>query len=162
MMRIIASYLAGVGFAMGLGVAGMTQPDKIRGFLDIFGKWDPTLVMVMASAVLTYGIAYSIIRHRPRPLLAPGFSIPANRHVDWRLVTGAAIFGVGWGLAGYCPGPGLALAGAGQADAVLFIVAMIGGWFAFDLLARVSAEVRKTYASGGSDNSGTQAKGGAT
>lgn len=100
-------FVAGFLFSIGLGVGGMTQPARIIGFLDVTGRWDPTLLFVILGAVATYAVAYAVARRRPRPLVAPGFVLPAPRRVDAPLVVGSALFGTGWGIAGFCPGPGV-------------------------------------------------------
>jgi len=119
--------LAGAVFAIGLAVGGMTIPAKITGFLDVGGAWDPTLALVMAGAIAVYAPLARIIERRQRPLVAARFHWPAPRAIDARLVGGAAIFGVGWGLSGYCPGPALASLAGGASSAIVFVVAMIGG-----------------------------------
>lgn len=127
MKVFVLAAIAGALFAVGLVVSGMTVPAKVVGFLDVGGAWDPQLAFVMAAAIAVYAPLLRIIRRRSSPLVADGFYWPAAHEIDARLVGGAAIFGVGWGLSGYCPGPALAsLAGAG-ASAVVFVVAMIGG-----------------------------------
>lgn len=104
-MQLLAVFLCGVLFAVGLGVAGMTQPAKIIAFLDITGEWDPSLMFVMAGAVGVNIVLYRFTLKRGRPLLDTEFTIPSRRHINGRLLGGAALFGVGWGLSGYCPGP---------------------------------------------------------
>jgi uncharacterized membrane protein YedE/YeeE len=121
--------LAGVLFGVGLPLSGMTAPRKVLGFLDFAGDWDPSLVFVMAGAVGVHFVAYRLIRRRPRPLFAEAFAVPAPGRVDRRLIAGSAVFGVGWGLAGYCPGPGIASLGSGATQALVFVAAMIAGLF---------------------------------
>ncbi|HZY33614.1 MAG TPA: DUF6691 family protein, partial [Rhodanobacter sp.] len=106
-MRAWIAFAAGLLFGLGLSLGGMTQPAVVLGFLDIFGAWDPRLVFVMAGAVLTTAVGYRLVLRRPRPLLAERFQWPTSRRIDVRLVGGAALFGIGWGIAGYCPGPAL-------------------------------------------------------
>jgi uncharacterized protein len=126
MKAAIFALLAGALFALGLVVGGMTQPAKVLGFLDFAGRWDPSLVMVMGGALLVHGLTYWLIRLRRAPLCDARFHVPARRDVDRRLVLGAAIFGVGWGLAGYCPGPALASVTTGLSPLV-FVAAMLVG-----------------------------------
>jgi len=127
MTSVVASALAGAVFAIGLVVSGMTVPAKITAFLDVGGAWDPTLALVMLGALAVYAPIARLARHRRRPLLAERFHWPAERAIDARLVGGAAIFGVGWGLSGYCPGPALTSVGRGAAGALVFVAAMIAG-----------------------------------
>ncbi len=123
--------IAGGLFGAGLVVSGMTQPARIIAFLDPLAHWDPSLAFVMAGAVVVYAIAYRSIRHhRPQPWFDVGFHMPSRRDVDLRLVIGAAIFGVGWGLGGLCPGPGIVAAAAGNTSAMAFVLAMLAGMYA--------------------------------
>jgi len=119
--------LAGALFAVGLAISGMTSPAKITAFLDIGGAWDPALAFVMVGAIAVYASLQRIIRRRVAPVLADRFHVPVARRIDARLVAGAALFGVGWGVSGYCPGPALVSLGGGTASALIFVVAMIGG-----------------------------------
>ncbi len=137
--RLLAAFASGALFAGGLVLGGMTQPAKIVAFLDVAGRWDPTLALVMGGAVVTYAVAFRLIRRRAHPLLADGFVLPTRRAIDARLVGGAALFGVGWGLAGYCPGPALASLAAGAEQAACFVVAMLMAMAVFDLVERSRA-----------------------
>ena len=140
-MRNISAFLIGALFAIGLGVSGMTLPSKVIGFLDFFGSWDPSLVFVMGGAVVVYFIAFRIVRGIA-PVLETSFSLPTNKIIDRKLLGGAALFGVGWGLAGYCPGPVLTSLGAGSTDAAIFFVAMMSGMLAHQfLISRRATEV---------------------
>lgn len=123
--------LAGVLFAVGLGLAGMTQPTKVVGFLDVAGDWDPSLGFVMVGGILTHMALYRFIVRRPSPLMAGAFQIPSRRDITGRLIVGSAMFGVGWAMAGFCPGPGLVSAGAGASSALLFLGSMVGGMLLF-------------------------------
>jgi len=127
MKSVIASFGAGSLFAIGLGVSGMTQPSKVLGFLDLFGAWDPGLALVMAGAISVYFLAHRSIKRRSRPLFDSLFHLPTRKDLDLRLVTGSAIFGVGWALGGYCPGPGLVAAASGAVPAMAFVVSMAVG-----------------------------------
>jgi len=133
--------LAGLLFGLGLSLAGMTQPAVILGFLDIFGAWNPRVLFVMAGAVLTVAVGYRLVWRRAQPWLAPRFSLPETRHVDTRLLAGAAVFGIGWGLAGYCPGPALASLGSGLLPVALLVATMALGWW---LAARLPARSGKS------------------
>ena len=128
-MRPWIAFAAGLLFGLGLSLGGMTQPAVVLGFLDIFGAWDPRLVFVMAGAVLTTAVGYRLLLRRPRPLLAERFQWPTLRRIDVRLVGGAALFGIGWGIAGYCPGPALASLGAGVPALLVLVACMIAGWW---------------------------------
>ena len=128
-MRPWIAFAAGLLFGLGLSLGGMTQPAVVLGFLDIFGAWDPRLVFVMAGAVLTTAVGYRLVLRRTRPLLAERFQWPTSRRIDARLVGGAALFGIGWGIAGYCPGPALASLGAGAPALLVLVACMIAGWW---------------------------------
>lgn len=128
-MKAWIAFAAGLLFGLGLSLGGMTQPAVVLGFLDIFGAWDPRLVFVMAGAVLTTAIGYRLVLRRSRPLLAERFQWPTSRRIDTRLIGGAALFGIGWGIAGYCPGPALASLGAGVPALLVLVACMIAGWW---------------------------------
>ena len=128
-MRAWIAFAAGLLFGLGLSLGGMTQPAVVLGFLDIFGAWDPRLVFVMVGAVLTTAIGYRLVLRRSRPLLAERFQWPTSRRIDARLIGGAALFGIGWGIAGYCPGPALASLGAGVPALLVLVACMIAGWW---------------------------------
>jgi len=135
MKAVLAALLCGALFGIGLALARMTDPTVVIGFLDIFGDFDPTLAFVLCGATLTTAVAFHVVTRRPRPIVAAEFQLPATRTIDLPLVLGAAIFGVGWGLAGYCPGPALVGAGAGVSTALLFLPAMIAGSIVHRVLA---------------------------
>lgn len=130
MSSVGSAFLCGLVFAIGLGIGGMTQPAKVLGFLDVFGAWDPSLAFVMAGAVVTHAISRVLVLRRSAPVLASRFSLPTLTGIDRRLVVGAALFGAGWGIAGFCPGPALVSSGAGARTALLFTAAMLAGMFA--------------------------------
>ena len=125
--QLVSALTAGLLFGAGLALAGMTDPAVVLGFLDFAGRWNPALLFVMAGAVCVTFIGYRLALAQPRPLLAPAFALPATAPLDTPLVAGAALFGLGWGLAGYCPGPALASLISGNADVLLFVVAMVLG-----------------------------------
>lgn len=133
---ILAAFACGLVFAFGLVAGGMTQPSKVVGFLDVTGAWDPSLALVMGGALGTHALLRRFVMARPRPLLAPAFSVPTRSDLDARLVAGAAIFGVGWGLGGFCPGPAIVALGGGMPAALVVVPAMLAGmllhdrWFA--------------------------------
>jgi uncharacterized membrane protein YedE/YeeE len=127
-LNAIVSFLCGLVFAIGIGIAGMAQPTKILGFLDVAGDWDPSLAFVMAGAIGVHvWFARRGLDKTKKPLLAASFMMPANHAVDARLVGGAALFGVGWGLAGYCPGPAIVSLAALAPVTIAFVVAMAFG-----------------------------------
>jgi hypothetical protein len=126
-MAIVIALLAGVLMGLGLAVSGMINPAKVLGFLDLAGEWDPTLLVVMASALGTTMIGYRLAGRRPAPLFAAGFSLPTRRDIDAPLLIGAALFGVGWGLAGFCPGPAIAALTSLRAEPFIFVAAMAVG-----------------------------------
>ncbi len=132
-LALATYFLSGLLFAVGLGVSGMTQPTKVVGFLDVLGDWDPSLAFVMVGGILTHMLLYRFITRRPSPVLGQTFQIPTRRDVTGRLVAGSAMFGVGWAIAGYCPGPGLVGVGAGSGNAVVFLVSMVSGMLLFKL-----------------------------
>ena len=127
MKGLAASFGAGALFAIGLGVSGMTKPSKVVGFLDAAGAWDASLAFVMIGALAVHAVALRLVRKRARPLFDERFHLPTAKDVDARLVVGAALFGVGWALVGYCPGPALASLGTGLTPTVTFVGAMIVG-----------------------------------
>lgn len=139
MKNLLLAWLAGLLFALGLGVSGMTKPSKVIGFLAITPNWDPTLLFVMGGAVLVYAIGYRFIRRRPTPILAHEFHIPLGHPITKRLVLGSTIFGVGWGLGGYCPGPAVVAVTNGGMQTLLFCLTMLGGFLLQGFLSRIFA-----------------------
>ena len=127
MKRNITALLCGILFGVGLALAGMTDTQKILGFLDIFGNWQYELALVMASGLLVAGIGFRVFLKRPAPILEGSFQIPARRDIDQPLVLGAVLFGAGWGLYGYCPGPAITALAYGQLEPLVFVLAMVGG-----------------------------------
>ncbi len=136
MKRNAAAFGAGALFAVGLAVSGMTRPAKVAGFLDLAGDWDASLAFVMMGAIAVHFVAHRVILRRPAPLFEGSFHLPTRRDIDLRLVLGAALFGVGWGLGGYCPGPGLVSAASGSLGAVVFVAGMTAGMLIEHGLAR--------------------------
>jgi uncharacterized protein len=128
---------SGLLFGVGLVLAGMTQPRKVIGFLDFAGEWDPSLALVMLGAISVHLFAYRAIRGSAAPLFADEYALPTRRSVDARLIVGSAVFGVGWGLAGYCPGPALVTLGSGSLQAAVFVATMLLGMFLAGRLERV-------------------------
>lgn len=133
-MYTAASFLAGLLFGIGLIVAGMANPAKVIGFLDLAGAWDPSLALVMAGAIAVGAGAFAFMRRKARTLLGAPVRLPTARDIDRRLVLGSVVFGVGWGLAGICPGPALVLAGYGSVKGLAFLAAMLAGQALFELV----------------------------
>ena len=131
-MNAFAAVLSGVLFGAGLVLSGMTDPSRVQGFLDLFGHWDPTLAFVMGGALLFNIPAYWLTRRRAQPLFAEGFEVPTRRDLDARLIGGAVLFGIGWGLAGYCPGPAVVSLLTGSREVLWFCVAMVVGMLLWD------------------------------
>lgn len=136
MLLVLASFCCGLIFGIGLLVSGMTEPQKVLGFLDVFGAWDATLAFVMAGAVAVTGIGFAFARRRNAPLLAPSFGWPSRSDIDTPLLAGSALFGIGWGLAGICPGPALVNLAGLSAPIVIFVVAMLLGMLGYELWRR--------------------------
>lgn len=130
-MMILVSLLSGLVFGLGLMVSGMADPAKVLGFLDITRLWDPSLAFVMGGAISVGFFAFRMAKKRTRPVCAPDMHLPDAQQIDKRLIGGSALFGLGWGLAGICPGPALVLLGAGIAKGLLFVTAMIAGMLLF-------------------------------
>ncbi len=132
------AFLGGTVFGLGLAISGMTQPAKVVGFFDFFGSWDPSLGFVMGGAILVYTPVYRwATRTWQKPVWAPAFALPTRHDIDWRLIAGSGVFGIGWGLGGYCPGPALTSVGAGSQEALTFGLAMLLGVGGYQLFMRV-------------------------
>jgi uncharacterized membrane protein YedE/YeeE len=131
----VASLGAGLLFGLGLVISGMADPAKVLGFLDLAGAWDPSLALVMAGAIGVGLPAFALAKRRTQSLLGAPMQLPAARSIDRRLVGGSVLFGIGWGLAGFCPGPALVALGLGRWEAALFVAAMLAGMAAFEWLA---------------------------
>ncbi len=138
MKALLVSFFSGIVFALGLGISGMTRPIKVIGFLDFAGKWDASLAFVMLGAIAVYSIAYRLVRGRRAPLLGEKFLIPERTHIDRNLIVGAAMFGAGWGLAGFCPGPAITSLASGAAPVALFVVAMVAGIYLHGAFIRLA------------------------
>jgi uncharacterized membrane protein YedE/YeeE len=131
-----AAFFAGLVFGIGLLVSGMTDPGKVQGFLDVAGAWDPSLAFVMAGAIAVGFFAFALAKQRARAFLGGAMRLPQRRDIDARLVGGSIVFGIGWGLAGFCPGPALVSLGSGEAKAAVFVAGMLAGMLAYTLLER--------------------------
>ena len=134
--RPLAALAAGLLFGLGLALSGMLDPARVRGFLEIGGAWDPSLVFVLGGAVSVSALGYALSRRLARPALAETFDLPTSRRIDGPLVLGAALFGIGWGLSGFCPGPAVAALSTGAAPALVFVAAMLVGMAAHALRPR--------------------------
>lgn len=139
MQNRISAFLVGLVFGLGLLVSGMTDPAKVLGFLDLAGLWDPSLAFVMGGAIAVGAVAFAVARKRTTSFLGGAMHLPGSRDIDRRLVLGSLVFGVGWGVAGFCPGPAIVSAGAGQPKAVVFVAAMLAGMWLFELAERHTA-----------------------
>jgi uncharacterized membrane protein YedE/YeeE len=135
-LSLLTSFLTGLLFGIGLIVSGMTDPSKIVGFLDLVGAWDPSLAFVMGGAVLVGAAGFRLAERRPTSVLGGLRQLPGTRGIDARLVLGSTMFGAGWGLAGFCPGPALVAFGAGYDKAVVFVIAMLVGMGMYELTER--------------------------
>ena len=147
MKHRISEFAVGLIFGIGLILSGMTAPGQVVGFLDLFGAWDPSLALVMGGAILVGVFAFALAKRRTTTFLGGALRLPTASDIDQRLVVGALAFGVGWGLAGFCPGPALVSLGAGQAKAVVFVVAMLAGMLVFEWAERRAARRGATPAS---------------
>ncbi len=130
----LSEFLIGLLFGFGLILSGMTDPGKVIGFLDLFGQWDPSLASVLGGAIAVGFFAFSMAKRRTQNFLGGAMRLPTSQDIDKRLVIGSLVFGAGWGLAGFCPGPALVSLGAGQDKAVVFVIAMVLGMLAFEWL----------------------------
>jgi uncharacterized membrane protein YedE/YeeE len=135
-MALLTSFLTGLLFGVGLIVSGMTDPSRIIGFLDLAGAWDPSLAFVMAGAVLVGAAGFRLAERRPTSVLGGLRQLPGTRGIDARLILGSTMFGVGWGLAGFCPGPALVAFGAGYDKAVVFVIALLAGMVMYEFTER--------------------------
>ena len=139
-MNTLFSFVAGLVFGFGLLISGMTNPAKVIGFLDLAGQWDPSLALVMAGAIAVGVVAFALAKRRQTTYLGLPMSLPLATRIDRRLVIGSVMFGVGWGLAGICPGPALVLLGAGAAKGLIFVAAMLAGMGLFEWIERKRAK----------------------
>ncbi|MCS0580447.1 YeeE/YedE family protein [Massilia pinisoli] len=145
-MHIVTAFIVGLLFGIGLIVAGMTDPAKVQGFLDLAGNWDPSLAFVMGGAILVGLVAFRIAGKRERALLGDAMRLPTATQVDRRLVLGGLAFGAGWGLAGFCPGPALASLATGGSKVLIFTGAMVAGMVVFEWLERGRTALRRRTA----------------
>jgi len=142
-MSPLAAFAAGLVFGVGLLLSGMADPGKVKGFLDLAGAWDPSLAFVMGGAVLVGFFAFRFAGRRARTFLGHALELPSRRDIDFRLVGGRLVFGVGWGLAGFCPGPAVVAFGAGRDQAAVFVVAMLLGMLIYTAAERLVHQPRR-------------------
>ncbi|WP_372366989.1 DUF6691 family protein [Candidatus Uabimicrobium sp. HlEnr_7] len=135
-MKSIIAFFVGILFAAGLVISGMTNPNKVQAFLDIFGKWDPSLALVMVGAIGVYSLSYKWIALRSKPICASSFDMPTTKNIDKKLILGAILFGGGWGLAGFCPGPAIVSIALLNKQVLIFFGAMTAGSLLFQLKQR--------------------------
>lgn len=141
----LAAFAVGALFSVGLGIAGMTQPAKVVGFLDVTGDWDPSLMFVLAGATMTYMLVLPLVLKRGTPLLGERFQLPTRRDITGRLVLGSTLFGLGWGLGGYCPGPAITSLPSGTGSVSLFVAAMVTGMVAVSAWDRSKNSGRRPW-----------------
>lgn len=126
-MRLLSLYLTGLIFGVGISISGMSNPAKVINFFDFAGTWDPSLIFVMVSALVITFIGYRLVFKQAAPVMEQRFNLPTNRKLDARLIGGSAVFGIGWGIAGFCPGGALPALGTGQSSVFIFVAAMLAG-----------------------------------
>lgn len=126
-MKYVLTYVAGLVFGLGITISGMANPAKVINFFDVFGTWDPSLAFVMGGALAVTAVGYRVVLRRPAPVFDVRYHMPTNRVIDRKLVLGSAVFGIGWGIAGFCPGGALPALGTGQREVLIFVAALIGG-----------------------------------
>lgn len=145
-MQILVAAIVGLVFGLGLIISGMADPAKVLNFLDLTGRWDPSLAFVMGGAILVGLVAFRFVARRTKSLLGDPMRLPTAQHIDRRLVLGGLAFGVGWGLAGFCPGPALVSLASGHAEAVVFTIAMVAGMGVFEMAEHFRRGVGKQAA----------------
>ncbi len=144
MISILIALISGLVFGIGLILSEMANPEKVLSFLDMTGSWDPSLAFVMLGAISIGAIAFTLARRRGQTYLGSTINLPTSRVIDKRLILGSLAFGIGWGIAGICPGPGLVLVGTGNLHGVVFVLAMLAGMGIFEMLERYRARQSKT------------------
>ena len=136
-MQWIAAGLAGLLLGMGLILSGMANPAKVIGFLDVAGPWDPSLGLVMGGGLVVGSIGFALLKKQPKTLTGEPLNLPTSRKIDLRLVLGSVLFGIGWGITGICPGPGLVLLGAGIPEGIVYIASLLGGMTLYSLIEKL-------------------------
>ncbi|WP_439141674.1 DUF6691 family protein [Planktotalea sp.] len=142
-MRLVLSYLIGLVFGVGISISGMANPAKVLNFFDVAGAWDPSLAFVMGGALIVTALGYRFVLKRPSPMLATSFQLPTRRDLDMPLIGGSAVFGIGWGIAGFCPGGALPALGTGRSEVFIFVAALLVGIIAAKALQSMSLRTRK-------------------
>lgn len=137
-MSIISAFIIGIIFGTGLIISGMIYPSKVIGFLDLAGNWDPSLGLVMLGAIITASVAFYFIRNRKQSYLGISIQLPKSKNIDKRLLIGGLLFGIGWGIAGICPGPAIVDLGTANSKVIVFFVAMLVGMYGFSLVSKDS------------------------
>lgn len=130
----LAALVVGFIFAIGLGISGMTQPQKVVGFLDLFGNWDPSLIFVMVGGIIVHFVTYKLIRKRKSPLLSTSWHVPTKKEITPALIIGSVLFGIGWGLGGFCPGPAVTSLASFESKPLIFVLSMLVGMFLFRMV----------------------------
>jgi len=138
-MRLILTYFIGLIFGVGISISGMANPAKVINFFDVAGSWDPSLAFVMGGALIVTFIGYRFVLKRPAPILSASFQLPNRRDLDLPLISGSALSGIGWGIAGFCPGGALPALGTGQPEVFIFVAALIAGIFSAKLMQATRA-----------------------
>ncbi|WP_423187122.1 DUF6691 family protein [Alishewanella sp. d11] len=128
-MKLVIAFLAGLLMSLGMAISQMIDPQKVLSFLNVTGNWDPSLIFVMVGALAVYSIGFYLVLKRPAPLFDKAFYLPTQQQLDKPLLIGAAVFGIGWGMVGYCPGPALSAVSSFSSGTLGFIAAMVIGWF---------------------------------
>lgn len=145
MGRTISGLLAGLVFGVGLTISGLVDPSKVVAFLDVAGSWDPSLAFVMLGGIAVAAVGFKLVLRRSQPIFESKFMLPTRKDIDRNLVVGAGLFGIGWGLAGYCPGPALAGLGLGSIEAVVFVAAMVVGMFVVRQSGGLISRVKSSF-----------------
>ena len=145
-MRLLVSYLIGLVFGTGIAVSGMINPAKVLNFFDIAGTWDPSLIFVMGGALVTTLVGYKLVFGRETPVMEDSFQVPTNRSIDAKLLGGSALFGIGWGIAGFCPGGALPAIGTGRWEVFVFIGALVAGIYLARFLQSVAGRGQRATA----------------
>ena len=138
-MRLISAYLIGLIFGVGIAVSGMMNPAKVLNFFDFAGSWDPSLIFVMAGGLVVATLGYRFVLPRPAPLLGERFMLPQTKAIDARLIGGSAVFGIGWGLSGFCPGGALPALGTGRLEVYIFVATVVAGILLAKMLNRIGS-----------------------
>ncbi|MEO1107925.1 MAG: DUF6691 family protein [Pseudomonadota bacterium] len=139
-MKHLFALVTGLVFGAGIAISGMMDPAKVLNFFDVAGTWDPSLIFVMGGALVVTFIGYRLVWHRPAPLFEHRFQLPVSTQIDNKLIGGAALFGIGWGIAGFCPGAAIPALGTGRWEVVLFLASVIGGFYLRRLISPMPAK----------------------